>query len=135
VWATLVAALDAASQRSKAVRGTARGRVVVFDRHALDSIVRLRFLYGSTVAYPLQRRLVDLIAPQADFAYFLDIAPETSLARKDDIWSLAQLQRHADLYREELGRLGVRRLDGERPRDELCAEIALEVWLGLRGSA
>lgn len=130
-WATLVAALDAASQRSRAVRHTARGRVVVFDRHALDSIVRLRFLYGSTAAYPLQRRLVDLLAPRADFAYYLDIAPETSLARKDDIWSLAQLRRHAELYREELARLGVRRLDGERPKDELCAEIALEVWLAL----
>ena len=31
-------------------------------------------------------------------------------------------------YREEHAHLGVRRLDGELPREELCARIASEVW-------
>jgi thymidylate kinase len=127
-WATLVAASDAAAQRVRASRHTARGRVVVFDRHALDSVVRLRFLYGQSDAMHVRRSLVRLLAPRSDLAFLLDIRAETSRARKDDIWSLDDLQRHAELYAEEVQRLPVVRLDGERDREELCAEIARAVW-------
>jgi thymidylate kinase len=118
--------LNALSQRRAALEHVPRGRIVIFDRHVLDTVVRMRFLYGGSGR--LQARLVQLVAPHARFAYLLDIRPETSLERKDDIWSLEQLRRHVELYREESRRLGVRRLDGERPRTELCAEIAEDVW-------
>ena len=57
-----------------------------------------------------------------------------TLARKAEQYSLEDLERQASLYREESLRLGVRRLDGELPREQLCAEIGLEVWRALRKS-
>ncbi len=131
LWTTFVTLVHAAEQRRLAFPHLARGRVVVFDRHVLDAVVRLRFTYGDTGGFRLQKTLIRLVSPRARLAYYLEIRPETSLARKDDVWSLAELSRHAELYREELPGLGVRRLDGERPREELCAEIARDVWRAL----
>ena len=41
---------------------------------------------------------------------------------------LEWLAAHRALYLEEHVGLGVRLLDGRRRREELCAEIALDVW-------
>jgi len=130
-WATLVTFLNALSQARAAARHLPRARVLIFDRHVLDSVVRMRFLYGEGGLAPLQRRLIRAVAPRARVSFLLDIRPETSLVRKDDIWGLEQLTRHVELYREEQRRLPVLRLDGERPREELCAEIARTVWAAL----
>jgi thymidylate kinase len=131
-WGTLVVVLNLVSQRRAVLRHALAGRrVVVFDRHALDSIVRLRFLYGTSGSSRLQLLLVNAIAPKARFAYLLEIRSETALTRKSDEWTLDHLGRQAELYREYAGRLGVRRLDGELPREELSSEIAAEVWHGL----
>lgn len=124
-WAGFGGILNALTQRLAALRHP--GKVVVCDRQALDTVVRMRFLYGAAPAAGLIRAL----APTPRFAFYLDIRAETSLARKDDVWSLDELREHASLYHEELERHGVRRLDGERPQEELCAEIARSVWLGL----
>jgi thymidylate kinase len=100
----------------------ARGRVVVFDRSPLDLAVRMEVLYRSNVQ--MQRRLVRLAAPRPDLAFLLDIPPEVSLARKEDIWSPSQLVEQATLYRELAPSFGVRRLDGQRSPDQIAAEIA-----------
>jgi thymidylate kinase len=126
-WATFVVLLNLAAQRQAAARVALRGRVVIYDRHVLDSAVRMRFLYGRAGRSRLQRLLMRTAAPRARFAYLLEISPETSARRKPD-WTLEQLRRQAELYREEAAAHGVRRLDGERGRDELCALIASEVW-------
>ena len=129
-WATLVIVLNLLSQRRAVARQALRGRrVVIFDRHALDSLVRLRFLYGAAGSARFQRWLVAAVAPRARLAYLLEIRPETALARKPDEWNIEQLRRQAALYREESDALGVRRLEGERERESLGAEIAAEVWL------
>jgi thymidylate kinase len=130
-WTSFVVLLDAASQRRAALRHAAHGRVVIFDRQALDSIVRMRFEYGTARSLRLQQSLARAVAPRPRVAYLLDIRPETSLARKDDRWELEQLRVHARLYREHHARLGVRRLDGERAPEDLCAHIAAEVWAAL----
>jgi thymidylate kinase len=129
-WATFVVLLNLAAQRQAAARVALRGRVVIYDRHVLDSAVRMRFLYGRAGHSRLQRLLMQTAAPRARFAYFLEISPETSARRKPD-WTLDQLRRQAALYREEAAVHGVRRLDGDRPREELCALVASEVWRGL----
>jgi thymidylate kinase len=128
VWATLVSLANALWQARVTARHTLAGRVVIFDRYELDSVVRLRFMYGAERSYALQRRLIRLCSPRPVAAFFLDIDAETSLARKDDRWSLEDLQTQVHLYREEYARLDVTRLDGSRPREELCAEIAEAVW-------
>jgi thymidylate kinase len=132
-WIGLVAALDVLGQRRATAAHAWRGRVVIFDRGPLDSIVRMRAIYGDDDALAIQQRLIALLAPRAHFAYLLDIRPETSLARKDDVWSLDDLRHHAQLYRRELsGFPRVRRVDGEQPSEQVCAEVGLEVWRGLR---
>ncbi|MGI8420861.1 MAG: hypothetical protein ACR2MU_01135, partial [Gaiellaceae bacterium] len=130
-WATFVAVASALEQRRAAARHLVRGHVVIYDRHALDAVVRLRVLYGEAGASRATRLLIRLVSPPTRLAYFLDIRAETSLARKDDIWSLEQLSAHRAIYLEELPRHGVRRLDGEAAREELCAAIATEVWKAL----
>jgi thymidylate kinase len=110
---------------------TRHGRIVIYDRYALDSTVQLRFRYGATGRFALQRALIRLLAPKPVASFYLDIPPETSLGRKDDRWTLADLETQAGLYREEFAQAGVVRLDGRRPREELAAEIAETVWRAL----
>jgi thymidylate kinase len=127
-WATVVAFANVLSQLSTIARHTRRGRVVIYDRYALDSTVQLRFRYGTNGRFSLQRSLIGLLAPKPLAAFYLDISPEASLDRKDDRWTLADLEAQARLYREEYERRGAVRLDGLRAKDELAAEIGEAVW-------
>ena len=127
-WATVVSFANALSQLGTIARHTRRGRVVIYDRYALDSTVQLRFRYGTNGGFSLQRSLIGLLAPKPLAAFYLDIPPEASLDRKDDRWTLADLEAQARLYREEYERRGVVRLDGLRAKDELAAEIGEAVW-------
>jgi thymidylate kinase len=129
-WATFVAILNVLAQRRALARHALGSRVVVYDRHALDSVVRMRFLYGEAGNSRLQRRLIRAAAPRPRLAYYLEVSPETAHARKQD-WTLDQLRVQAELYADESSAFGVRRLDAEAPRHEVCAEIAAEVWRGL----
>ncbi len=131
VWSTVVTLANGLAQLQTIAGHTRRGRVVVYDRYTLDSTVQLRFRYGRESRFSLQRRLIGLLAPRPVASFYLDIPPETSLARKDDRWTLADLEEQARLYREEVERDGAVRLDGLRPRDELAAEIAETVWRAL----
>ena len=133
-WATIVAGANGWTQRSTAVRHIRKGTIVVCDRYTLDSAVHLRYRYGETRRRRFQVWLIRLLSPRPQRSYFLDIAPETAFARKTDHYDLEQLRRQAALYRQEYRRLGVRRLDGERPRQELCSEIASEVWAALEAA-
>ena len=130
-WATVVAVANAWTQWRSASRHLLAGRVVIHDRYTLDSVVRLRTLYGETRRFRLQRWLIRWLSPRPLCAFLLDVSPDTALARKQDRWALEQLRRQADLYRAEHGRLGVKLVDGERPEEEICAEIAAEVWRAL----
>jgi thymidylate kinase len=130
-WATVVAVANALHQRATITRHAAQGRVVIFDRYTLDSIVRLRYLYGDRERFTFQAFLIRAVSPRPLRSFLLDVRAETALGRKDDRWSLNDLRRQSELYREEAERLGVLRLDGERPRDVLCTEIAREVWRAL----
>jgi thymidylate kinase len=130
IWSTVVTFANSLEQRVLASGPVMRDRVVVFDRSPLDLAVRMQVLYRSNVQ--MQRRLVRVAAPRPDLAFLLDIPPEVSLARKDDIWSPSQLVEQATLYHELAPSFGVRRLDGQRPPEEIAAEIAREAWLTLR---
>ncbi|HKP16861.1 MAG TPA: hypothetical protein VJT84_00185, partial [Gaiellaceae bacterium] len=125
LWVTYIAVANALTHR----RLARRGDVVVFDRYVLDSIVRMRYLWAARfgVATWVLRRL----SPSSRVAFLLDVPPEVALERKQDQWSLDALRRQRELYLEEAARLGVRVLDGTRPREELCAEIAEASWRAL----
>jgi thymidylate kinase len=128
-WSIIVTVANALEQQIPAIRCVARGRVVVFDRSPLDLAVRMQVLYRVNIE--AQRRLVGLTAPRPDVAFLLDIPAEVSLTRKHDVWSAIQLEEQASLYRELAPGFGVRRIDGQRPPDEIAAEIAREAWLAL----
>lgn len=131
LWSAVVTFANGLAQLQTIARHSRHGRVVIYDRYALDSTVQLRFRYGASGSFGLQRRLIKLLAPKPVAAFYLDIPAETSLARKDDRWTLADLEAQTRLYREEIAQSGVVRLDGLRPRDELAAEIAETVWRAL----
>ena len=122
-WATVVATLNAVSQRRATVKHLRRGRQVICDRWTLDSAVHLRYRYGESRRFRMQVTLIRWISPRPVVSFFLDVSPEVAHARKGE-FSIEQLGRHARLYREEYLRAGALRVDGELPPEEICAQIA-----------
>ena len=128
LWVSIVAAGIGRLQRRATRPHVRRGRAVVCDRYTLDSIVQLRHTYGERRRFGLQIALIRLLSPGPRVAFLLDVPPETALARKAEDYGAEELAAQARLYREVAEQLGAIRLDGTRPRDELCAEIARAVW-------
>jgi thymidylate kinase len=132
VWVTVVALAHASAQRRSTRRLLAPGRIVVCDRYTLDAAVQLRFRYGETRRFRFQTWLLQRFSPRPLLAYFVDVPPETAWRRKPEQYDPDALERQARLYREACASLGARRVDGERPREELCAALAEEAWRALR---
>jgi len=131
IWISFVALVHARAQRRALAPHLRAGRVVVCDRYTLDSIVHLRNHYGASQVPALAILLLRLLSPRELRAYFLDLSPEESLSRRHEQYGLEELARHAELYRGAHQAVGARRLDATRPREDLCAEIAEEVWRAL----
>ncbi len=127
-WATLVCLVSAGHYRMVALRYSGSGRLIVFDRFALDTTAQLRFFYGPEHDFGLQRALIRTICPTPIAAWLLEVPGEVALARKQEQYDLAQLKEQESLLHEEAERLGVTRLDGTRPMAELSEYIATEVW-------
>lgn len=125
-WAMVVSLVNAISQR-RLTRGARRGRIVICDRYTLDSVVALRYAYGRHARFRPQRALIAALCPAPRRAYLLDVPAEKAYARKGE-YGVEWLAVHRMLYREEHVGLGVRLLDAERPAEDVCAEIALDVW-------
>ena len=101
---------------------------MICDRYTLDSAAHLRFRYGPERSLRFQSRLIRLVSPRPLRSYFLDVPAPTAYARKTERYSVEDLALLAQLYREERAWLRIEHLDGERPRAELCTEIAEDVW-------
>jgi thymidylate kinase len=129
----VIAFANAWSQRRLTRPHLRRGAVVICDRYTLDSVVALRYEYGRGRRFRPQRALISAVSPTPRRAYYLDVSPETAFERKRE-WGVEWLAGHRDIYLEEASPLKVRVLDGELPREEICAQIAADVWqaLGLR---
>lgn len=127
-WTTYVATTNALAHRRPALRYRGRDAVVLHDRFVLDSLARIRFLYGRDETFPLQRRILRRLSPRPVAAFWLDVEPEVAFARKPEHWDVDALGAQRTLYAQENAALDVRRLDGARPPEELAAEIAAEVW-------
>jgi thymidylate kinase len=128
IWATMVCLASAGHYRMVTLRHAGSGRLIVFDRFALDTSAQLRFFYGPEHRFGLQRTLIRLLSPTPIGAWLLDVPGEVALARKPEQYDLAQLKQQEVLLREEAALLGVTRVDGTRPMAELCQDIATEVW-------
>jgi thymidylate kinase len=126
-WATIVILVNVGSHRRATFHYPFRGRVVIHDRYICDSACQLDFWYGDRRAYRVQKWLLRALSPKPLCSFFLDAPPEVALFRKGE-YTLNELARQAQLYREEYRRVGAHRLDAEVPAASLCAEIAAEVW-------
>lgn len=132
-WVAVVAATHARAQRAATAHHIRAGRAVICDRYTLDAAAFLRFRYGEGRSFRRQIALVERLSPRPLRAYHVDVPAEVAHGRKAEQYSLDDLERQARLYREERDALEVMPVDGQRPREELCTEIALDVWNALRG--
>ena len=100
------------------------GVVLVCDRYLASSIA-----YGEAQGLD-PRWLSDMqrFLPQPDLTVFLDIAPETAVQRKAEgrdryERDLALLSRVRESYKRQAASAGWVRVDGERPRDVVSADV------------
>jgi thymidylate kinase len=126
-WSSIVTLANVFSHWRSFLRHWGAADVVIFDRYALDTAVRLHTWYGDLGNIDFQIWLIQRLSPRPLCSYFLDVPPERALARKVDKWELPILTRQAELYRTECERFNVRRLDGQRSIDALAAEISADV--------
>ena len=101
-----------------------QGAVVVCDRYLASSIA-----YGEAQGLdPEWLRDIQRFLPPPDLTILLDIAPETAVQRKAsgrDRYErdLALLSRVRESYRRQAVQAGWLRLDGERPREAVSADV------------
>jgi dTMP kinase len=102
----------------------AGGTVVICDRYLASSIA-----YGEAQGLDCAwLRDAQKYLPQPDLTILLDIAPETAAGRKTtnrDKYErdLALLSRVRESYRRQADAGGWLRLDGERPKDAVAADV------------
>jgi len=108
-------------EMTKALEG---GTILVCDRYLASSIA-----YGEAQGLdPAWLRDIQKFLPQPDLTILLDIAPETAVQRKAtnrDRYErdLALLSRVRESYHRQAAQDGWLRLDGERPRDAVAADV------------
>ena len=101
-----------------------QGTVLVCDRYRASSVA-----YGEAQGLdPVWLRDMQRYLPNADLTILLDIAPETAVQRKAkgrDRYErdLALLSRVRESYRRQAAQEGWLTLNGERPRDDVSADV------------
>lgn len=127
-WVTIAVLATALSLWRAVWAHLGRGRVVVCDRFTLDFATFFSYRHGIKHDLRFQRWLLRLVAPRPKASYFLDLAPEEALARKEDQYTLPELHRQAELYRSFASSFRVRTFDGQQPAGALAREIGLDIW-------
>jgi dTMP kinase len=101
-----------------------QGTVLVCDRYRASSVA-----YGEAQGLdPVWLRDMQRYLPNTDLTILLDIAPETAVQRKAkgrDRYErdLALLSRVRESYRRQAAQEGWLTLNGERPRDDVSADV------------
>jgi dTMP kinase len=115
-------------QRAEMIRLLEQGVVLVCDRYIASSIA-----YGEAQGLdPAWLADIQKFLPRPDLTILLDIAPETAVRRKAsgrDRYErdLQLLSRVRDSYRRQAASPGWLRLDGERSRDAVSADVITAV--------
>jgi len=105
-----------------------QGAVLVCDRYRASSVA-----YGEAQGLdPVWLRDMQRFLPPTDLTILLDIAPETAVQRKAkgrDRYErdLALLSRVRESYRRQAAQEGWLTLNGERPRDDVSADVVSAV--------
>ena len=111
-------------KRDEMKKALEAGTILVCDRYLASSIA-----YGEAQGLDAAwLRDIQKFLPQPDLTILLDIAPQTAVQRKTtdrDRYErdLALLSRVRESYRRQAAQHGWLRLDGERPRDAVSADV------------
>lgn len=101
--------------RHAVLPGLRAGEVVICDGYVLDAAVSFRARHGRSRRLSWYTALLRLLVPPARRAYLVD-----SPGPRDAF------------FREQCSVLGIRQLDGTRAPEDVCAEIAVDVWQAVR---
>jgi thymidylate kinase len=120
-WSVLVAVAFAADVRRR--HASARG-VVVYDRHLLDALVTLDFVYAG-VDLRLARAICRAALPRADLSFYVAVPAEVAVARKPgDTFGEHAVARQLAGYADRLASVrDIEVLDATRPTAELAAIV------------
>ena len=130
-WTSLVAITNASEHRRATRNHTRAGRIVICDRYTHDTAAHLRYRYGNERRFRAQARLNRLLSTTPLKSYFLDVSPEAAYARKAEQYEVDDLELLRRLYLEEAEAAAVEVIDGERPLNEISAQVAHDVWKAL----
>ncbi len=127
LWAMCVSAAFCADVRRRHVR--AHG-VVLYDRHLLDALVTIEFVYAG-VSLRLPKWLARRAVPPALLSLYLDAPVETVLARKPgDTFGEHAIRRQLELYAAHLSEYSpLIVLDGRRSLDQLTLDALKHLTL------
>ncbi len=125
-WTALLVLANAQWHRRVTRPARRGGRAVVCDRYTLDSRVQLRYAYGEDRRFGPQSWILRHVSPAPDLAFYLAVRAETALERNRE-YAPEEVARRARLYEEEHAALGYRRVDAERPAEEVCAQLGRAV--------
>lgn len=124
-WALLVTLSYVAKVRGAVLR--ARG-ILVFDRHLLDALVTLDFVYGS-VDLRLQRTLVRALVPKAAITLYLAIPAEEAIGRKQSaVFGEHAVRSQLELYERRRSEInGLVELDATMPAESIVTEAVAAI--------
>ena len=97
--------------------------IVVFDRHLLDALVTLDFVYGN-VDLRLQRALVRALVPRAAITLYLAIPAEDAIGRKQSaVFGEHAVRAQLELYQRRRSEIrDLVELDATKPAGDLVIE-------------
>jgi len=102
---------------------------VILDRYVYDSMIDIDSAFGSGGSETerlLESRFYRLF-PKPDRVVLLDIPPEESMRRKDDIPSIEYLESRYPVYHIVAERVGAGTVDATKSKEEVQADIRREV--------
>jgi thymidylate kinase len=104
----------------------ARGRIVLFDRYALDGMVPAGVPLAPLAR--LSRRVQALAVPRPELVLLLDASGAVMHARKGE-YDAAELERWRDAYKRLSGRVRTLEvLDSEQSRDAVGRDAKARIW-------
>jgi len=119
----------------RALRGLPRDvTTVIFDRYVYDSMIDIDSAFGSEgreterlLESPLFR-----LFPAPDRVVLLDLPPEESMKRKQDIPSIEYLESRHPVYHIIAERVGAATVDATKPIQQVQSDIRMEIE-GVKG--
>jgi dTMP kinase len=111
--------------RFKRLVKTLKFDYIISDRYFYDSVVNINYLEART----LRKLCAEKFIPKPDFAFYIDVKPESIMQRerKPD-QGMEYLVAKEKLFSDKIKGWNRIVLNGEKEKNEIFAEIKLQVW-------